>query len=58
MQFYMYVDGLHSLNVLRQPEVSLQKLGQAISRPKTLCHQIGKKVLLLINEILLSRQTL
>ena len=56
MQFYMYVDGLHSLNVIRQPQVSLIKLAQAIMRPKILCHQIGKKVLLLMTEILKNRE--
>lgn len=38
VQFYQYVDGLYSANVMKEPEKALQKLSKAIICSKTLCH--------------------
>lgn len=52
IQYCLYSQSLFALNVLRRPDMAVAQLAKALKRPRVLCHQVTKKVLLLLIEIL------
>ena len=54
-QHLEYLDGHLSLKILKKPEEALDKLMIALMRPQILVNEIGKKITILIREILEDR---